>query len=286
MSQRQAEDFHILKGTSLCKAGSGAAGSPWREEKVSDLENHIIAKSAVNWEGWVGFSTGLPLQNFLKLKWLGKSKVKVLRGYVSLEVSIFHLVSVCWENVSWNSTFWTLVSCSRLLWLWNNYRNWMWFYTRKKQSYWLYFAFQTRIQYISPLCFLSFLHFLRNFQGKHSHCTLAMAQAVAVDILHTKFPNYSISGTEKTSKGPLGQPNSLAELLLRRQSDATGLDHRVLGLAELLALLPRCVEGLREMLLSLKGPFPLKLCKHWPGATITSCVTGDSWKSYHQLICS
>lgn len=29
-----------------------------------------------------------------------------------------------------------------------------------------------------------------------------------------QFPNYSISGIEKTSKGPLGQPNSLAELLL------------------------------------------------------------------------
>lgn len=120
-----------------------------------------------------------------------------------------------------------------------------------------------RPEYSTFLPYVSFHFYIFSVIFRvNSHCTLAVAQAVAVDILHTQFPNYSISGTEKTSKGPLGQPNSLAELLLRRQSDATGLDHRVLGLAELLALLPRCVEGLREMLLSLKGPFPLKLCKH------------------------
>lgn len=126
----------------------------------------------------------------------------------------------------------------------------------------MYFGFQTRIHYSSPFYFLSFLTFLHHFQRKHSCCSLALAQAVPVDILNMQFPNYSVSGIEKTSKGPLGQPSSLAELLLRRQSDATGLDHRVPGLAEQLALMLRCVQGLREILFSLKGPFPLKLCKH------------------------
>jgi len=73
--------------------------------------------------------------------------------------------------------------------------------------------------------------FLLHFQGKHSHSSLALARAVAVDILNVQFQIYSISGI-KTSKGTLGQPSSLVELLVRRQSDTTGLHHKVPGLAE------------------------------------------------------
>lgn len=55
MSQIQAEDFHSLEGTYLCKAGSPVAGGE------SDIENHIIQKSTGSWEGWVNFFTGLPV---------------------------------------------------------------------------------------------------------------------------------------------------------------------------------------------------------------------------------